>query len=61
MRTFLDREDEICGAFVHGGLSYLSAVENLADIGYDPEEAKRIVNEWADSMEPDGVFRSGHQ
>ncbi len=37
--------------FVHGDLKYLDAISTLEELGDDPKEAKRQVDEWADAME----------
>jgi hypothetical protein len=44
-------EHDIHHAFTKGDMSYRDAVRCLLKLGYDSEDADRIVGEWADGAD----------
>lgn len=44
-------EADILQDFLHGDLKFLDAITRLQRIGYSPQEAKEMVNEWADEAD----------
>jgi hypothetical protein len=46
-----ESEMKIWAEFMHGGLAFIDAINQLEKLGFDPKEAERMVSEWADSAE----------
>jgi hypothetical protein len=49
----MDKEAAILRQFLNGQLPYANAIAQLELVGYSADEAKQMVDEWADAAEDD--------
>jgi hypothetical protein len=47
--------------FLHSDLTFQGAIIRLQRIGFDPRDASRVVNEWADGAELDSRASDGFE